>query len=271
MKSFRSLCLSALAVCALCRSGAEVRIVDVLAGEFIDVVSGTQHTRILAGDTVRWRWQDGFHTTSSRDGLWEANIDPFDQTFDYLFNSNGTYRYFCRPHEFFGMVGTVHVVDPTDRVPAGVQVTRGQHLSGGVAELQDSDDQYVVVEQRAQFSPALPNAEIDVVSAAFPAGVESLRVVFEARCSGVPSSRVVQRVQLWNAAQQQWVTVDERDPSTTDQVYQVSAPGNSSQQNQFIDPVTRTVRVRIGYLDRGTLSPGWSARYDQVIFRAVMG
>src|SRR5215208_1460992 len=64
------------------------------------------------GTTVTWvQSGNNSHTTTSYDGLWDSGMLPggSGQTFSYTFNTPGTYRYFCRPHEAQGMVGTVTV------------------------------------------------------------------------------------------------------------------------------------------------------------------
>ncbi len=81
---------------------------------FRDTYSGTNETVIDVGSSVRWVWRSGFHTTTSRDGLWNANLTSSSTTFTYTFNQPGVYEYYCRPHEFMGMVGTVRVRIPGD-------------------------------------------------------------------------------------------------------------------------------------------------------------
>src|SRR5215216_6737573 len=64
------------------------------------------------GTTVTWvQSGNNPHTTTSYDGLWDSGLLPgrSGQTFSFTFNTPGTYRYFCRPHEAMGMVGTVTV------------------------------------------------------------------------------------------------------------------------------------------------------------------
>lgn len=56
---------------------------------------------INPGDSVRWEWEDGFHTTtsvrSSREA-WNALVDPNNRVFERVFNTPGTFWYFCLPH-----------------------------------------------------------------------------------------------------------------------------------------------------------------------------
>jgi plastocyanin len=81
---------------------------------------------VLPGDTVRWVWTAASHTVTSGTGgtdpnagtLFDAPLNSTSTTFEYVFNTVGTYAYFCRPHEAFNMKGTVIVDAPVDREPS---------------------------------------------------------------------------------------------------------------------------------------------------------
>jgi plastocyanin len=65
------------------------------------------------GDTVRWVWSSGFHTTTSTSvpagaNTWNANISSGSTSFEYVLNVQGTYEYWCVPHAP-GMSGTLEV------------------------------------------------------------------------------------------------------------------------------------------------------------------
>jgi hypothetical protein len=90
----------------------QTRVVDVGPSFqliFRDAYSGTNETVINVGDSVRWEWRSGFHTTTSYDGLWDQEISSVQRTFTYTFNQTGVYEYYCIPHEILNMVGTVRV------------------------------------------------------------------------------------------------------------------------------------------------------------------
>ncbi len=75
---------------------------------------------ITVGDTVRWIWVQGSHTTTSVAGsleVWDAPINSMNQSFTHTFTHVGTWWYYCQPHGFdngdgtaSGMAGTVTVV-----------------------------------------------------------------------------------------------------------------------------------------------------------------
>ena len=72
---------------------------------------------VSAGDTVTWVTRGRFpHTTTSGangrpDGLWDTKHLARGESFSYVFNQPGTYRYFCRPHRGLGMKGVVVVTN----------------------------------------------------------------------------------------------------------------------------------------------------------------
>src|SRR4030095_11998559 len=72
---------------------------------------------IRPGDTVRWTWNDDFHSSTSGtpgmpNGLWNSGVLNQGAVFTHTFNSMGTFQYYCTPHgACCHMVGTVSVVN----------------------------------------------------------------------------------------------------------------------------------------------------------------
>lgn len=66
---------------------------------------------IEAGDTVRWENAPGgaSHDVVSEDGLWTPPQVSPEWTFEYTFENEGVFDYYCTPHRLIGMVGTVTV------------------------------------------------------------------------------------------------------------------------------------------------------------------
>jgi plastocyanin len=73
-------------------------------------------TNAAVGDTIRFEWVDGFHTTTC-DGStgtsrpvgaasWDEPLTDTDPLFIYVIQVAGTYNYKCNPH-FPSMVGTI--------------------------------------------------------------------------------------------------------------------------------------------------------------------
>jgi plastocyanin len=65
---------------------------------------------VIVGDTVKWQWVNGDHTTTSVTipqgaGAWDQVLGAGNQTFSYIVTVAGNYHYKCTPH-FPGMEGT---------------------------------------------------------------------------------------------------------------------------------------------------------------------
>ncbi|WP_137284407.1 halocyanin domain-containing protein [Halorussus salinisoli] len=66
--------------------------------------------RVDPGTTVVWEWtgDGGSHNVVADDGSFESElVSEAGQTFEHTFESEGTYKYFCSPHETLGMKGAV--------------------------------------------------------------------------------------------------------------------------------------------------------------------
>ncbi len=64
---------------------------------------------IQVGDTVRWVQRDTIrHDTVSTTSIWRSSLLNLNGTFEFTFNTAGTFSYFCTPHRSF-MTGTVRV------------------------------------------------------------------------------------------------------------------------------------------------------------------
>jgi len=74
---------------------------------------------IERGDTVKWVWVSGFHTTTSgirgapdAGALWDRPIDsPTHTSYSRVFSTEGSFPYFCAFH--LGMSGTITVTATT--------------------------------------------------------------------------------------------------------------------------------------------------------------
>lgn len=65
---------------------------------------------IQPGDTVIWNAVQGAHDVVANDGSFSSgSVKSAPWTFSHKFDTEGTFRYFCSPHQGFGMVGTIVV------------------------------------------------------------------------------------------------------------------------------------------------------------------
>ena len=67
-------------------------------------------TVVNLGDTVKWTNTSGTHTVTST-GNWDSGTVMSGNSFSQVFNSPGTFNYFCAIHGAAAMSGTV-IVNP---------------------------------------------------------------------------------------------------------------------------------------------------------------
>lgn len=63
------------------------------------------------GDTIRWEWTGGTHTTTSLEipvgaDAWDNPLSSTTQFFEYKVLTEGIYNYKCTPHQAMGMTGS---------------------------------------------------------------------------------------------------------------------------------------------------------------------
>jgi len=98
---------------------ADTIVVDVRSNVFAPNV-----VPVATGDTVRWSWSQGTHTSTANNGLWDSGILSAGATFDFTFNQPGNFDYHCNLHLVCcNMTGTVQVSDPVQL--HGVLTTSG--------------------------------------------------------------------------------------------------------------------------------------------------
>lgn len=90
-------------------SFATTRIINVQNFSF-----SPNNLNAFVGDTIKWVWVSGDHTTTSTTipptaMTWDQPITPLDLTYSYVVTVPGTYNYKCTPHEPMGMTGVVNV------------------------------------------------------------------------------------------------------------------------------------------------------------------
>jgi plastocyanin len=73
---------------------------------------------VVVGDTVKWVYVNGSHTTTSINvpsgaASWDAPLNTAGATFSYKVTVAGNYAYKCSPHFGMGMAGGFTAVSPT--------------------------------------------------------------------------------------------------------------------------------------------------------------
>jgi len=90
------------------------------------IVFNPASVTVTVGDTIKWQWLNGTHTTTST-GIptgatsWNAPLDVSHQTYFYVITQEGTYNYVCVPHQSFGMIGVI-TANPNAVEPIGTSV-----------------------------------------------------------------------------------------------------------------------------------------------------
>jgi plastocyanin len=87
---------------------------------------------VIVGDTIRWVWVSGSHTTTSTTipagaASWDHPITSGNPTYEYRVTVAGNYNYKCTPHAGMGMVGSFTATGPT---PALVSINPDQATQG---------------------------------------------------------------------------------------------------------------------------------------------
>jgi plastocyanin len=88
---------------------------------------------VTVGDTVKWQWISGTHTTTSTSVsagalTWSAPLDIANTSFSYVVTQAGTYNYQCNFHAIFGMLGVI-IANPIGIKPIGTVVPANYNLS----------------------------------------------------------------------------------------------------------------------------------------------
>ncbi|MFB6254691.1 MAG: plastocyanin/azurin family copper-binding protein [Halobacteriaceae archaeon] len=111
-------------------------------------------TWVTVGGTVTWKLQSGNHTaTAYHPGNDEPRLVPkgteaWDsgmltengETYSHTFDTEGVYHYFCKPHEKFGMLGTVIVgrPHPEEQIALGkIPDNKPKEVRGKLKELNE--------------------------------------------------------------------------------------------------------------------------------------
>ena len=82
-----------------------------------DFVFTPSSLTISQGDTVKWVWVNGMHTTTSDSSVgeevWNGPLDQSHLSFSHVFSHDGVFHYKCIYHVGLGMIGTITVESPT--------------------------------------------------------------------------------------------------------------------------------------------------------------
>lgn len=104
-----------VALSAACSSDT---VADPTAAVEVDVTAANtfapQALTVKVGQTVRWVWTGGSHNVVSgenctEDGKFKSGASQAGGTYEHVFETAGTFPYYCEPHCSVGMTGTITV------------------------------------------------------------------------------------------------------------------------------------------------------------------
>lgn len=227
-----------------------------------------------------------------QDNRWTYFTDGADRQ-SYTFQGNGRHKHFqfitynmllAKTYEFkFQLteamdihgnpladspIYSVYFTSPIGQTvnPTTMSVTRGVHQSGTLQDLLESDNQYVVIQQRPPFLVSDPHAQLTVETTAPVANPKVIQFHLEASSNALPQSAVVQKIELFNFTSNNWEMVDTRNITSSDSVVEVATGTNA---NRFVQAGTLKMVARIGWFDNGTLFPNWVSRTDRVFWQIL--
>lgn len=121
IKSMKQFLLSISAIiCIATSASATTHVITVRDFSFTPAT-----LNVNLGDTVRWTWVQGSHTTTSTTipagaASWDRLMTASSTGFTYVPTVSGTYNYQCTPHASMGHVGSFVVASATS-VPSATQ------------------------------------------------------------------------------------------------------------------------------------------------------
>ncbi|MBS1716033.1 MAG: hypothetical protein JST30_17030 [Armatimonadetes bacterium] len=142
--------------------------------------------------------------------------------------------------------------------PNTITVTRGKLVSGNVNSLVSSDDDRLVVQMgpKLSFYDAPLDLQFDALCSTDTPSVLLLDLETKANAAGL-----VQYVEMFEWQSGQWVTLDVRPVSTTDQTTQLNIPTCW----RFAKPGTGQMRLRYWVSNIGPVTiPNWKVSIDKL-------
>jgi outer membrane protein assembly factor BamB len=147
----------------------------------------------------------------------------------------------------------------TNQLLEAFAAVRGTHISGGLAELQQSDDAYLRYRPGITFSSSQAPVELIFDVTCPRSQLSRLNITFEA---GASTANLNQQLYLRNYQLGQWEEIDARPSTTSDSVVQLNLDTNL---NKYIEAGTRRVRLRATWKQTGPVFVyPWNIRVDHV-------
>ncbi|MDQ2985774.1 MAG: PQQ-binding-like beta-propeller repeat protein [Armatimonadota bacterium] len=147
----------------------------------------------------------------------------------------------------------------TNQLLEAFAAVRGIHVSGGLSELQQSDETYLRYRPGITFSSSQAPVELTFDVTCPRTQLSKLNVTFEA---GASTSNLNQQLYLRNYQTAQWDEIDARPTTLSDSVVQLNLDTNL---NRYLEAGTRRVRLRATWKQTGPVFAfPWNIRIDHV-------
>lgn len=141
--------------------------------------------------------------------------------------------------------------------PSSFQILMGTLVSGGLADLLNSDDQRLVVRRNIFASVTSSPIEISVTGTSPTSNPSTFKIHLEAQAS---VGGLTQKIELWDYVAGAFVQVDARSASSTDTIAEVSATNPS----RFVNSSNKEIKAKFSwrFTSFGSSNP-WTASLDQ--------
>jgi len=147
------------------------------------------------------------------------------------------------------------------RLPGSFTYEAGTAVSGGLTDLWDNDNLYLVGGPGVVLSTQQSPLRLVLTSTATSTSVTQVAMQIEAKST---SSSIRQVVEFFNYTTNAWVQGDARQMSTTETSIQVVAPGTPT---EYIQAGSRQIRTRLSYKQTGPiLAYPWRISWDRVVW-----
>jgi hypothetical protein len=148
------------------------------------------------------------------------------------------------------------------RLPGSYTYEAGTAVSGGLTDLWDSDNLYLVGGPGVVLSNQQSPLRLVLTSTATSTSATQVAMEIEAKST---SSNVRQVVEFFNYTTNAWVQGDARQMSTTEATIQVVAPGTPT---EYIQAGSRQIRTRLSYKQTGPiLAFPWRISWDRAVWK----
>jgi hypothetical protein len=159
-------------------------------------------------------------------------------------------------------IDNVTALGPANVNPQSFSLFRGLHLSGGLSDLFNSDDSYLVLQPGPTLNLAEAPLQLTLSGTSPVTAPSAFQFKLEARAN---VTGLNQSILLFNFSTNAYETMDVRGATTSDSVVVVVPTGNLS---RFVNASTSEVRARITYKQVGPVGVfPWTVRVDQAQWR----